>query len=141
MVLCADGTFYSGYSTDVELRVDQYIIVIIPDAEMFFKVFPRVRQVVLRLGRDHDRNFAVERRCEDVSDTHPHNDLPLRPPVFEICQRLLRLIERKHLVNHWPDALGLEQFTDLCELLTVWMHKQKRILDAAFLGVANDLLA
>ena len=32
-------------------------VVVIPNAEMFFKIFPRVCQVVLRLGRDHGRTL------------------------------------------------------------------------------------
>ena len=44
-------------------------IVVIADAEMFFKVFPRVCQVVLRLGRDHapDNTRTVRAFC--VADT------------------------------------------------------------------------
>ena len=48
-----------------------------------------------------------------------HNDLSLDPAFFEICQRLLRLIERKHLVNHRTDAPRFEKFADLCELAAI----------------------
>jgi len=51
-----------------------------------------------------------------LNSLHLHNDLPLRPAFFEIHQCLLRLIERKYLVNYRPDAARLEQFTDLGEL-------------------------
>jgi hypothetical protein len=34
-------------------------VVVISDAEMFLKVFPRICQVVLRLGRDHGRYFVT----------------------------------------------------------------------------------
>ena len=54
-----------------------------------------------------------------------HNDLPLGPALFKIRQRRLRLIERKYLINHRSDAPRLEQFTDLCELPTIWMHEQE----------------
>jgi hypothetical protein len=43
--LCAEAKPFAGHPLA--------FIVIIADAEMFFKVFPRVRQIVLRLGRDH----------------------------------------------------------------------------------------
>ncbi len=45
------------------------LIVVVPDAEVFFKVFPRVRQVVLRLGRDHTANFTRWETARCVSDT------------------------------------------------------------------------
>ena len=44
-------------------------IVVIPNAEMFFKVFPRVCQVVLRLGRDHTSDFTRPSDDRCVSDT------------------------------------------------------------------------
>jgi len=44
-------------------------IVVIPDAEMFFKVFPRVCQVVLRLGRDHAPDNTRAVGAFYVSDT------------------------------------------------------------------------
>ena len=37
-------------------------VVIIPDAEMLLKIFPRVCQVVLRLGRDHGKYFVTSTR-------------------------------------------------------------------------------
>src|SRR5271170_4213036 len=70
-----------------------------------------------------------------------HNDLSLGPAFSKVRKRLLRLIERKHLVNHRPDAPCLEEFADLCELAAIWMHEQKGILDATFPGVANYLAA
>ena len=54
-----------------------------------------------------------------------HNDLPLGPALFEIRKRLLRLIERKYLVDHRSDAPRLEKLANLCELPTVWMHEQE----------------
>ena len=47
-------------------------IVVIPDAEMFFKVFPRVCQVVLRLGRDHTPDITRTVRAFCVADTSSH---------------------------------------------------------------------
>jgi hypothetical protein len=44
-------------------------VVIIADAEMLFKVFPRIRQVVLRLGRDHTSDTTRTVRAFCVSDT------------------------------------------------------------------------
>src|SRR5204863_9460926 len=72
---------------------------------------------------------------------HLDNDLPFGPAHLEIRKRLLRLIERKYLVDHRPDAPHLEKLTDLCELATVWIHEQERILDASFLGEAMHLIA
>jgi hypothetical protein len=43
--LCAQPNPFTGHTLA--------LIVVIPDAEMFFKVFPRVCQIVLCLGRDH----------------------------------------------------------------------------------------
>jgi hypothetical protein len=37
-------------------------IVVIPNTEIFFKVFPRVCQVVLCLGRDHGKYFVTSTR-------------------------------------------------------------------------------
>jgi hypothetical protein len=72
------------------------------------------------------RNCRRERNGEgDIGSSDLHNDLPLGPALFEICQRILRLIEWKHLVNQRPDAPRLEQFTDLRELLAVWMREQE----------------
>jgi hypothetical protein len=54
-----------------------------------------------------------------------HHDLPFGPAFFEIRKRLLRLIERKHLVNYRSDAPRFEEFANLCELPTIWMHEQE----------------
>ena len=63
--------------------------------------------------------------CTMTISLHLHDDLSFGPAFFEIRQRLFRLIERKHIVDHRPNAPRLEQFTDLCELTAVWMHEQK----------------
>src|SRR5437773_6015120 len=73
--------------------------------------------------------------------TSLHNDLTLGPAFLEISKRFLRLIERKYLVDHRPDAPHLEKLTDLCELATVWMHEQERIFGASFLGMVIHLTA
>ena len=52
-------------------------------------------------------------------------DLPFGPAHLEIRKRLLRLIERKYLVDHGPNAPYLEKLADLCELATVWIHQQE----------------
>ena len=80
--------------------------------------------VVMRaLGFGFGRSGAFGSR--NIGSPDLYNDLPLRPAFFEIRQRLLRLIEREYLVNHRSDVLRLEQFTDLCELPTVWTHEQE----------------
>ena len=44
-------------------------IVVIADAEMFLEVFPRVLEVVLRLGRDHATDIIRTVRESCVADT------------------------------------------------------------------------
>jgi hypothetical protein len=56
---------------------------------------------------------------------HLDNDLPFGPAHLEIRKRLLRLIERKYLVDHRPNVPHLEKLADLCELATVWIHEQE----------------
>ncbi len=65
---------------------------------------------------------ASEPRTDSL---HLHNDLPLGSASFEMRKRLLRLIERKYLVEHRPDVPRLEKLTDLGELTTVWMREQE----------------
>src|SRR5581483_11762495 len=52
-----------------------------------------------------------------------HHDLAFGSTLFEIGQRLLRLIERKYLINYRTDDLCLEKLANLGELAAVWMHK------------------
>lgn len=54
-----------------------------------------------------------------------HNDLPFGPALFEIRKRLLRLIERKYLINYGSDAPRLEKLADFCKLTAVWIHEQE----------------
>ena len=61
--------------------------------------------------------------CTMTISLHLHDDLSFGPAFFEIRQRFLGLIERKHLVNHRLDAPRLKEFANLCELATVWMHE------------------
>jgi hypothetical protein len=56
---------------------------------------------------------------------HLDHDLPFGSAPLEIRKRLPRLIERKYLVNHGPNAPHLEKVSDLCELATVWIHEQE----------------
>src|SRR6185295_16639002 len=75
------------------------------------------------------------------SVSHLDNDLPLGSTLLEICERFLCLLEWKHLVYHRPDAPRHEKLADLRELPAVRMHKQERILGAAFPCAANYLAA
>src|SRR6185295_3020532 len=56
-------------------------------------------------------------------------------------KRILRLLERKYPVDHWPEVPGLEELTDLSKLHAVWMHEQERIGDPVLPGAANYLAA
>ncbi len=49
------------------------LIVVVANAKVFLKVFPRVRQVVLRLCRDHttDAIRTPHARCVGATSTHP----------------------------------------------------------------------
>jgi hypothetical protein len=49
--------------------------------------------------------------------------LPFARPFSRYAN--LRLIERRHSVDHWSDARRLEELTDLGKLLTVWTHEQE----------------
>ena len=53
------------------------------------------------------------------------DDLALRTPLGEVCKRILCLLERKHLVDHWPDALRLEELADFGELIAIGARKEK----------------
>jgi hypothetical protein len=70
---------------------------------------------------------------------HLDNDFPLGSTLLKIRKRLLRLFERKYLVDHRPNAPRFKKLADLCELTTVWVHEQERIRDAALLRAANNL--
>ena len=50
---------------------------------------------------------------------HLDNDLALGPTLFEIRKCLFRLLERKYLVDHRPDATQLEKFADFSKLPAV----------------------
>ena len=100
----------------------------------------------VQLSLDASRKRIVssgnrDRQPTSTSLLHLDNDLPLGSTLLEIRKSLLRLLERKHLVYHWPNAPCPEQLTDLCELTTVRVHEQERIRDAALFGAANDLAA
>jgi hypothetical protein len=45
-------------------------------------------------------------------------------PLFQIRKRLLRLFERKYLIDYRPGASRLEKLADLGELPTVRMHER-----------------
>jgi len=84
-----------------------------------------VDQRFVVVERDHAHLIRREPEREVADSLHPHDDLPFRPAFFEIRQRLLCLIERKHLVNHRSDAPRFEKFANLRKLAAVWMHEQK----------------
>src|SRR5215216_3265612 len=69
------------------------------------------------------------------------NDFPLGSTLLKIRKSLLRLFERKYLVDHRPNASRFYKLADFCELTTVRVHEQERIRDAAFLRASNDLAA
>jgi len=50
-------------------------VVVVADAEMLFEVFLRVRQVVLRLGRDHRRRYTELRLTLCITRTFGPSDL------------------------------------------------------------------
>src|SRR5205814_509660 len=58
--------------------------------------------------------------------SHLHDDLALGAPLGQVCQRILCLLERKHLVDHGPDALRLEELADFGELVAIGTHEEKR---------------
>src|SRR5947209_5460711 len=78
---------------------------------------------ISRQGRPVKRFF--DERVGLTDSLHLDNDLPFGPAQLEIRKRLLRLIERKYLVDHGPNAPHLEKLADLCELATVWIHEQE----------------
>jgi len=86
---------------------------------------PRPRSVRYRRQSGHVANIGnppllTRSRHEDSTPLlHLDNDLPLGSTLLKICKSLLRLIERKYLVDHRPNAPRLEKFTDLRELVTV----------------------
>ena len=42
----------------------------------------------------------------------PYDDLALGAPLGEVRKRILCLLERKHLVDNWPDAVRLKEFAE-----------------------------
>lgn len=58
-----------------------------------------------------------------TSSTHLHHDLALGPAFFQICESILRIVERKRLVDHRANTAGLKKFSYFGQLLTVGTHE------------------
>ncbi len=60
-----------------------------------------------------------------IRSQHLNDDFPLRTPLGEVGKRIFCFLERKHLVDHWPDAFGFEKFADFAELGAIGVRKEK----------------
>ncbi|MNW18754.1 hypothetical protein D3C71_2184410 [compost metagenome] len=57
--------------------------------------------------------------------SHLDHDLALGSSLGKVLKRILCFLERKHLVDHWLDALGFEKFADLGELSAVGKDEEE----------------
>ncbi|MCY1431573.1 hypothetical protein D9M71_475450 [compost metagenome] len=57
--------------------------------------------------------------------SHFDHDLALGSALGKVFECFLCFLERKHLVDHWLDALGFEKFADFGELSAVGMYEEK----------------
>src|SRR5438046_476200 len=65
-------------------------------------------------------HFHVNVRVHYLDD-----DFSLGPTLFEIGERLFRLIERKYSIDDRPDASRLEKLADLGQLPAVGIREQE----------------
>ena len=74
-------------------------------------------------GAQHAGRCHIPTCRSQLSDQHDH--FAFRPTLGEVRQRLPGLLEGKHLVDHRPDALRLEELSDLGELVAVGAGKEE----------------
>jgi len=70
-----------------------------------------------------NRIFLDSRDLDSSFDLN--NDFALGAPLSQIFKRLFGLRKWKHLVDHWPDALRLEELADFGELIAIGARKEK----------------
>jgi|APLak6261660231_1056022.scaffolds.fasta_scaffold00899_3 hypothetical protein len=60
-----------------------------------------------------------------IRSQHLDDNFPPRTPLGEVGKRIFCFLERKHLVDHRPDALSFEKFADFTELGAIGVRKEK----------------
>src|SRR6266498_1676526 len=74
-------------------------------------------------------------------ERHDDDDLALRVPLFHICHRIERLVERESAVEYRTQRTRIVESGQRLQLLAIGPHKEERVAHAQLPGLRPDLAA